>query len=158
MDDIYRYYVTEDCNDELLLKYWNEVCQNIKNLSFVQKSEWFNAYLKSDLDSSFYSCFIVFLRDGKPVAVFPLQYRITSRFGFSLKTWWILSPRELCLNDLVNSPAEQNQNIIGHLIKYLIIYQPLVLKSGGHLNDQNRTEYIGRVISLELWLRRQLSN
>ena len=125
MDDIYRYYVTEDCNDEQLLKYWSEVCQNIKNLSFVQKSEWFNAYLKSDLDSSFYSCFIVFLRDRKPVAVFPLQYRITSRFGFSLKTWWILSPRELCLNDFVFSPTEENRDILKHLIKYLNSRQDL---------------------------------
>ena len=119
MDDIYRYYVTEDCNDEQLLKYWNEVCQNIKNISFIQKSEWFNAYLKSDLESSFYFCFVVFLRDGEPVAIVPLQYLITSRFGLSLKTWRIFWPHDLGINDLVFSPTEENQNIIVHLIKYL---------------------------------------
>ena len=111
--------MNEDCNDEQLLKYWNEVCQNVKDISFVQNIEWFNAYLKSDLESSFYFCFVVFLRDENPVAVVPLQYRITSRFGLSLKTWWILSPRELCLNDLVFGPTEADQNIIAHLRKYL---------------------------------------
>lgn len=125
MDNIYRYYVTEDCNDERLLKYWNEVCTRIENVSFVQKSEWFNAYLKSDLEKCFYFCFVVFLCNEKPVAIAPLQYRITSRFGFSLKTWWILSPRELCLNDFVFSPTEENQNIIVHLIKYLNSRQDL---------------------------------
>ena len=54
---MYKYYVTEDCNDQQLLKYWDEVCQSIKEVSFVQKSEWFNAYLKSDLENNFYYCF-----------------------------------------------------------------------------------------------------
>ena len=119
MDDIYRYYVTEDCNDEQLLKYWNEICQNIKNLSFVQKNEWFDAYLKSDLENSFYFCFVVFLRDEKPVAVVPLQYLTSSRFGFSLKIWRIFWPHDLGINDLIFSPVEENKNIIVHLVKYL---------------------------------------
>ena len=116
---MYRYYVTEDCNDEQLLKYWDDVCQSIKNVSFVQKNEWFDAYLKSNFKNSYYFCFITFLLDGKPVAIVPLQYLITSRFGFSLKTWRIFWPHDLGINDLVFDPAAENQNIIVHLIKYL---------------------------------------
>ena len=56
MDNKYSYYVTEDYSDSRLLKYWNEAYQNIKDTSFVQKIEWFNAYLKSDLESSSYYC------------------------------------------------------------------------------------------------------
>ena len=125
MDDIYGFYVTEDCNDDQLLKYWSKVCQNIKDVSFVQKIEWFNAYLKSDLESSSYYCFIVFFHNEKPVAVIPLQHHITNRFGFTLKAWQILSPNELCLNDLIFSPTEENQNIIVQLIKRLNSVQDL---------------------------------
>lgn len=116
---MYQFYVTEDCLDEQLQTYWNEVSRTIKDVSFVQYSEWFNAYLKSELDSSFYFCFVVFLRDKKPVAVFPLQYRITSRFGFPVRTWWILPPRELMLNDFVFEPSGENSDILSHLVKYL---------------------------------------
>ena len=119
MRGAYQYYVTEDSGDEQLKAYWDEVFQTIKESSFVQRYEWFDAYLKSELDSSFYYCFVVFLREQRPVAVFPLQYRITSRFGLPLRTWWILPPRELMLNDFVFDPSEENRGILDHLVKYL---------------------------------------
>jgi len=125
MDNKYSYYVTEDCDDSRLLKYWNKVCKNIKETSFVQRNEWFNAYLKSNLKSSSYYCFIVFLRNEKPVAVIPLQRHITNRFGFTFIAWQILSPNELCLNDLVFISTEANTNIFDHLIEYLNSRQDL---------------------------------
>jgi hypothetical protein len=69
--------------------------------------------------ANFYFCFVVFLHDDKPLAIFPLQYLITSRFGFCLKTWRIFWPHDLGINDLIFNPDIEEKNIIVELKKYL---------------------------------------
>ncbi len=119
MNGKYSYYVTENVNNTQLLRHWDTVCDDIQNLSFTQKNEWFNAHLESDIEKELYFCFVVLLCDEKAVAIFPMQYSQLSRFGLSLNAWQILSPNELNLNDLVFSSAKDAEAILAQLIKYL---------------------------------------
>ena len=119
IDKKYSYYTTSNEKDERLLHYWKVVCDGINTLSFVQRKEWFDAYLKSEIKKNCYYCFVVMLDNDKAIAIFPMQYCHIKKFGISLNVWQILSPDELGVNDLIFNPNSLNVNYISHLIYYL---------------------------------------
>lgn len=98
---------------------WGNLIERLDQPAFYHEPQWFQAYLASQPDVAQNCHFLLLSHKDEALALFPLQYATSKRFGLTLRTWRICWPGDMGLNDFV-IPARPNNHVsMGILIGYL---------------------------------------
>ncbi|MDT8452090.1 MAG: GNAT family N-acetyltransferase [Gammaproteobacteria bacterium] len=80
---------------------WAELARRIARPVFIHDINWFRAQLSSRHYVA-QSCHIFSLSyEDQVIAIFPMQYTVTRRFGMPLRTWRIFWPNDMGINDFI---------------------------------------------------------
>ena len=99
---------------------WTNLTKTLAQPAFYHEPQWFRAYLASQPDETVQTChFLKLSYAGQDLAIFPLQYTTSTRFGVTLRTWQICWPGDMGVNDFIVPPAADHHHVLVKLIDYL---------------------------------------
>lgn len=102
-----------------LAEQWAELALRIARPVFIHDINWFRAKLNSQRSVA-QSCHIFSLSyEDQVLAIFPLQYTVTRRFGLPLRTWRIFWPNDMGVNDFIIPAPFDEHNCLQLLMAQL---------------------------------------
>lgn len=102
-----------------LTEQWAELTRRITRPVFIHDVNWFRAKLSSRRSVA-QSCHIFSLSyEDQVLAIFPLQYTVTRRFGLPLRTWRIFWPNDMGINDFIIAAPHDDHNYLQLLMAQL---------------------------------------
>ena len=98
---------------------WNNFVSGIPNMRFIHQYGWYRSHLEAARPENGTVVFVLMLRAGAPVAIFPLLRSVVRRFGIRLRTWEILWPNDMGICDFVFAKTDGNRELLTALTRFL---------------------------------------
>lgn len=98
---------------------WTAVVQGLSRARYLDRFEWWDAYVRELADDPASLRFFVAHADGAPVAVFPLASRRRRIAGVPVRTLELPAHDHLCLRDLVFERAPENEGLVAEFVAFL---------------------------------------
>jgi len=98
---------------------WHKLEATVPDLRFIHHYGWYRSHLESTRPEDGTVLFILMLKAGVPVGIFPLHRTVARRFGIPLRTWEILWPNDMGVCDFVFMKTEANHYLLAALARFL---------------------------------------